>query len=166
MLAQSTAAPAILAPGGPDERLRLVQRRRRGRPPEGRTTVIDSIGQVGNDPGTEWGTGLTSTADNTLRRKASIEAGDGLATDAFDPATEWLGFATDTFDGLGCAGESACTIGDTAPSVSATSPLAGATSVARDANVSITFSEPVTVAGGWYTITCTTSGIHAATAVR
>ena len=32
-------------------------------------TVIDSIGQVGFDPGTEWGTGLTSTADNTLRRK-------------------------------------------------------------------------------------------------
>src|SRR5262245_26382231 len=29
------------------------------------TTVIDVIGQVGVDPGTEWGTGLASTADNT-----------------------------------------------------------------------------------------------------
>src|SRR5215204_6348456 len=29
---------------------------------------IDSFGQVGFDPGTEWGTGLVSTADNTLRR--------------------------------------------------------------------------------------------------
>src|SRR5690606_23873442 len=29
--------------------------------------VVDSIGQVGFDPGTEWGAGLTSTADNTLR---------------------------------------------------------------------------------------------------
>ena len=55
----------------------------------------------GVDPGTEWGTGLTSTADNTLRRKASITAGDTDPTDAFDPATEWAGFATDTFDGLG-----------------------------------------------------------------
>ena len=34
--------------------------------------VLDSIGQVGFDPGTEWGTGLTSTVDNTLRRKAAV----------------------------------------------------------------------------------------------
>src|SRR6185369_14063450 len=63
--------------------------------------VVDAIGQVGLDPGTEWGTGLTSTADNTLRRKASISAGDTIPADAFDPALEWDGFATDTFDGLG-----------------------------------------------------------------
>ena len=37
---------------------------------------VDSIGQIGVDPGTEWGTGLTSTADNTLRRKPAVEAGD------------------------------------------------------------------------------------------
>jgi hypothetical protein len=63
--------------------------------------VIDSIGQQGVDPGTEWGTGLTSTMDNTLRRKPTIEAGDTNPTDAFDPAAEWDGFANDTFDGLG-----------------------------------------------------------------
>jgi uncharacterized protein len=65
------------------------------------TTVIDSIGQVGVDPGTEWGSGLASTADNTLRRKATVEVGDTVTNDAFDPATEWDGFAIDTFDGLG-----------------------------------------------------------------
>jgi predicted extracellular nuclease len=65
------------------------------------TTVLDVIGQVGVDPGTEWGTGLTSTADNTLRRKPAITDGDPNGTDAFDPATEWDGFATDTFGGLG-----------------------------------------------------------------
>ncbi|MGH3136501.1 MAG: ExeM/NucH family extracellular endonuclease, partial [Gaiellaceae bacterium] len=70
--------------------------------------AIDSIGQAGFDPGTEWGTGLTSTADNTLRRKATIETGDAAPTDAFDPSLEWDGFATDTFDGLGCAGSTAC----------------------------------------------------------
>jgi predicted extracellular nuclease len=63
--------------------------------------VVDSVGQVGVDPGTEWGTGLTSTADNTLRRKSTVEAGDVNPNDAFDPATEWDGFAGDTFDGLG-----------------------------------------------------------------
>ena len=72
------------------------------------TVVIDSIGQRGSDPGTEWGTGLTSTADNTLRRKATVEAGDTNDSDAFDPALEWDGFATDTVDGLGCAGSSGC----------------------------------------------------------
>jgi predicted extracellular nuclease len=66
------------------------------------TTAIDVIGQVGFDPGAEWGTGLTSTADNSLRRKTTIEAGDTDGANTFDPAVEWDGFATDTFNGLGC----------------------------------------------------------------
>jgi predicted extracellular nuclease len=65
------------------------------------TTVIDVIGQVGFDPGTEWGSGLTSTADNTLRRKDTICAGDPDGSNAFDPAMEWDGYANNTFDGLG-----------------------------------------------------------------
>jgi uncharacterized protein len=64
-------------------------------------TVIDSIGVRGVDPGTEWGAGPTSTADNTLRRKSSIVAGDTNDTDAFDPALQWDGFPIDTIDGLG-----------------------------------------------------------------
>ena len=64
-------------------------------------TVLDCIGQVGNDPGTEWGTGLTSTADNTLRRKTAVKIGDTVTSDAFDPATEWDGYANGTYDGLG-----------------------------------------------------------------
>ena len=62
---------------------------------------VDSVGQVPVDPGTEWGTGLVSTADNTLRRKATVCAGDTTLGDAFDPAVQWDGFATDTVDGLG-----------------------------------------------------------------
>lgn len=81
------------------------------------TTVIDVIGQIGSDPGTEWGSGLTSTADNTLRRMSSICAGDTNGADAFNPATEWDGFATDTFGGLGahtapCGGGTTLNIGD------------------------------------------------------
>lgn len=64
-------------------------------------TIIDSIGLVGTDPGSEWGTGLTSTADNTLRRKASVTVGDTNTGDAFDPATEWDGYANNASDGLG-----------------------------------------------------------------
>ena len=69
------------------------------------TTVLDVIGQIGTDPGSEWGMGLTSTQNNTLRRKTGVMQGDSDGSDAFDPATEWDGFATDTFAGLGSYGE-------------------------------------------------------------
>jgi hypothetical protein len=63
--------------------------------------IIDVIGQVGLDPGAEWGSDTTSTADNTLRRKLSIETGDLDSNNAFDPGLQWDGFATDDFAGLG-----------------------------------------------------------------
>ena len=65
------------------------------------TSTKDVIGQIGVDPGTEWGTGLVSTADNTITRKNTVCAGDTNGTNAFDPSTEWDGFAIDTFGGLG-----------------------------------------------------------------
>jgi len=65
------------------------------------TAIVDVIGQIGFDPGTEWGTGLVSTQDNTLRRKATVCQGDTDGSNAFDPSVEWDGFATDTFAGLG-----------------------------------------------------------------
>jgi len=64
-------------------------------------TVIDAIGQVGFDPGSEWGTGNTSTQDNTLRRKSGVCVGDSDASNVFDPSVEWDGFPQNTFDGLG-----------------------------------------------------------------
>jgi predicted extracellular nuclease len=63
--------------------------------------VVDAIGQVGFDPGSQWGTGDASTADNTIRRKATVDAGDTVPDDPFDPAAEWDGFPIDTFDGVG-----------------------------------------------------------------
>lgn len=80
-------------------------------------TIVDVIGQVGSDPGTEWGTGNQSTADNTIRRKAAVCQGDTNAGDAFNPATEWDGFANDTFGGLGshtatCSGVTTLSIND------------------------------------------------------
>lgn len=64
-------------------------------------TIVDAFGQVGLDPGTEWGTGLVSTADNTLRRKPLVCDGDTNASDTFDPSIQWDGYAVDTIDGLG-----------------------------------------------------------------
>ena len=59
------------------------------------------IGQIGFDPGTEWGSGNASTQDNTIRRKCAVTVGDTNGADAFDPVTEWAGFALDTFAGFG-----------------------------------------------------------------
>jgi hypothetical protein len=66
--------------------------------------IIDSIGQIGFDPGNEWGAGLVSTADNTLRRKMSVTGGDTNPFDAFNPALEWEGFTNNTFDDVGVRG--------------------------------------------------------------
>lgn len=65
------------------------------------TTILDVIGKIGTDPGTEWGADLTSTADNTLRRKCNVLYGDTDGSNDFDPALEWDGYANNTFDGLG-----------------------------------------------------------------
>jgi predicted extracellular nuclease len=149
VLAQSTASATILAQADQtngsgwyngDDAIVL----RKG------TAVVDSIGQVGVDPGSEWGSGLTSTADNTLLRKAGIEAGDTNPANAFDPAVEWDGYATDTFGNLGSY--------DLAPAVTSTSPFSGQTGVAPGANVTVTFSEPVDVADGWYSLSCSITG--------
>jgi predicted extracellular nuclease len=121
--------------------------------------VIDSIGVRGVDPGAEWGTGLASTADNTLRRKSGTTSGDPNDTDPFDPAAQWDGFATDTFDGLGAHSSG----GDAAPLVSSSTPVNRAIEVPESTNVTVNFSEPVAAAAGWYSITCATSGAHTAT---
>jgi len=69
------------------------------------STILDVIGQVGFDPGTEWGSGLITTTNHTLRRMESITQGDTNPSDVFIPSTEWIGYAVDTFNGLGNFGD-------------------------------------------------------------
>jgi LEA14-like dessication related protein len=64
-------------------------------------TNIDVIGQIGVDPGSEWNTGGVGTANETLVRMTSVEAGDGDGTDAFDPSLEWTSFAQNDIADLG-----------------------------------------------------------------
>jgi predicted extracellular nuclease len=124
-------------------------------------SVVDSLGQVGVDPGTQWGAGTATTLDHTLRRDSSVLAGDTDPSNAFDPADQWQGFPIDTFDGLGTHTVDGGP--DSAPTVTATTPASDATDVATAANVNITFAEPVDTASGWYSISCSTSGAHTAT---
>jgi predicted extracellular nuclease len=123
------------------------------------TTVIDTLGQIGFDPGAEWGSGLISTADNTLRRKDTICAGELNGSDVYDPSAEWEGFATDTFGGLG-SHTANCSAPDVAPTVTSSYPTDGAADIPLNADMSVTFSEPVNVSGSWFTLSCSVSGSH------
>lgn len=62
--------------------------------------VIDSLGQVGVDPGSEWGSGDLSTQDNTIRRKTNALTPDTVIDDAVS-LDNWLGFAKDDISDLG-----------------------------------------------------------------
>ena len=87
----------------------------------------------------------------TLSNTTSAQRKDGGAQDTNNNSADFTVAAPDPHSGP-----------DKAPKVSATTPAAGATDVAREANVAITFSEPVDVTDGWYSISCATSGAHAA----
>ena len=101
---------------------------------------VDVIGQIGVDPGSQWGTGDTSTAENTLRRTETVTAGDTNGSDAFDPAAEWDGFAQDTFDGLGSHGAPPA---DDPPAVEGVEPRNNNSGVATTESVVVTFTEAV-----------------------
>ncbi|MFQ2479103.1 ExeM/NucH family extracellular endonuclease [Aeromonas caviae] len=70
--------------------------------------IIDSVGQVGVDPGTAWVSGGISTLDMTLRRKATVTMGRTDATSPFDPAQEYVAAPKDDASGLGCSGDGPC----------------------------------------------------------
>lgn len=84
---------------------------------------VDSIGRVGQDPGDFWTDESDenfATQDKTLRRKADVMQGDYTLNDNFPGETnEWVTLDNDTFDGLGCMGEAACTGDEVMPEVGA-----------------------------------------------
>ncbi len=92
------------------------------------TAIIDVIGQIGFDPVTEWGSGLTSTADNTLRRISTICTGDTDGYNVFDPSLEWEGFVQDTIIGLG-SHSAYCDLGPLEPKINEFSASTAGTDV-------------------------------------
>lgn len=63
--------------------------------------VLDVIGQIGVDPGTNWSGGSIETSEQTLRRSSFVQKGDNNGTDAFNPALQWNSYPQNTFWGLG-----------------------------------------------------------------
>lgn len=64
-------------------------------------TIVDSIGRIGEDPGSGWTGSQVSTVDQTLVRKSSVTAGDANGLDAFDPSVEWTSIGKDVTTNLG-----------------------------------------------------------------
>ncbi len=66
--------------------------------------VLDIIGQIGFDPGTNWSSNGVGTRDMTIRRKSSVLSGDNFGADAFDPSAEWDAYDQNTYLGFGSHG--------------------------------------------------------------
>ncbi|MFK8024891.1 MAG: ExeM/NucH family extracellular endonuclease, partial [Ilumatobacter sp.] len=66
-------------------------------------TVADSIGRIGEDPGSAWSNNGVSTQNDTLCRNATIGStgGDTDATNEFDPSAEYTSLGQDSVIGLG-----------------------------------------------------------------
>ena len=120
-------------------------------------SFFDVIGQIGFDPGNEWGSGLVSTRDNTLRRNTSICAPDANGSDAFDPAIEWNGFAQDTFDGLGSHTVN-CGPDTTPPTIISVTPSTTGPTPLTEISFSVVFSESVSDFDDLGDVTLNTSG--------
>jgi len=115
--------------------------------PAALSRIIDLVG-YGNAnlfEGPGAAPGLSSTT-------AAIRAAGG-ATDTDNNAADFAAGAPDPDSSA-----------DSAPMVVSTTPSADASSVDPSTNVSITFSEPVTATGDWFSIQCSTSGAHPAAA--
>lgn len=62
--------------------------------------VIDSIGQIGVDPGSEWYTNSVGTKDETLVKLDGV-CGDSDVTDSYDPSAAFTSYTKDTFAYIG-----------------------------------------------------------------
>jgi hypothetical protein len=65
------------------------------------STILDAIGKEQDNPPISWGTEPTTTVNHTLLRDCDVFSGDRIATDVFDPATQWKSYPSDTFTDLG-----------------------------------------------------------------
>ncbi|MCA9944179.1 MAG: lamin tail domain-containing protein, partial [Anaerolineales bacterium] len=124
--------------------------------------VIDTFGDINTDGTGEaweyldgWTYRVSGTeADGTIFNIANWTfSGPNALDNETSNATAAVPFPVGTFMPLE---------GDAAPGVASTDPANGATGVAIDANITINFSEDVTVTGSWFDISCAVSGAHTA----
>jgi uncharacterized protein len=120
-------------------------------------SLVDAVSYEGNTvaPYTE-GTGTAAADSNIIPEVGLSRCPDGADTDVNNSD---LSLRTST---PGTA--NACPGVDIPARVTSVSPAKGAANVALDANIVVSFSEMVSVSGSWFSIGCTVSGPHAASA--
>ena len=77
---------------------------------------VDSIGRVGEDPGSYWSCVDGTTQNHSLRRLASVCSGDTVIDGLFDPCLEWSFAAVDDFSDLGQYSDNCGSVPDAATS--------------------------------------------------
>ncbi|WP_119395708.1 ExeM/NucH family extracellular endonuclease [Salinibius halmophilus] len=110
--------------------------------------IVDSLGQVGFDPGSRYGSGAITTRDNVLRRTSTTA--DTNINDAFDPAEQYAAFDKNDFSDLGQFAGSGDGPGDNDSDndqLSCTSDALAPHAVQGNAAASPLTGEEVTVAG-------------------
>jgi hypothetical protein len=115
-------------------------------PPAALATIVDLVG-YGATANFFEGSGPAAAPSNTtavLRSAAGCAETDDNAADFTAGAPNPRNTAT----------ASTPCLTDSAPAASSTSPANGASGVAVDAGLAITFSEPVDAAGAWFSISC------------
>jgi uncharacterized protein len=114
--------------------------------PTNPSAIIDYVGYGSTATCSE--TSPTATLTNTT----SAQRKGGGATDTDNNSSD--------FDTSGAPAPRGTT--DPAPTVTSTVPASGTTDVGTSASIVVNFSEPVTPAGSWFTISCASSGSHTA----
>lgn len=89
---------------------------------------------------------LPADADNQPRVQVRIMTANAIGRD------EWVGIDNILIDGA--------YMPDNAPEVSSVTPAADANLVAVNSGLTVTFSEPVALSAGWFTLDCAVSGAH------
>ncbi len=111
--------------------------------------IVDFVG-YGSTANCFEGAGPTATLSNTT---AALRAGNGATDTNNNNADFSAGAPNPRNSSFGF---------DAAPEVASTSPANNDANVPVGANIMVTFSEPVNVAGAWYAINCATSGLVSA----
>ena len=118
------------------------------------TGLVDFVG-AGSDANCYEGSGAAPAPSNT---NAVIRKENGC-TDNDDNANDFVSAAPTPRNSSSPA--YVCPVGDVPPTVASTLPQDGGTAQKTD-DIVITFSESVTVADGWFSLTCGSSGTHTA----
>jgi uncharacterized protein len=124
------------------------------------TTLIDTVSYEGNT-----GTPYTEGSGVGLEDNPAVAfAGISRFPDGVDTNQNNVDFSLRciTPGAVNTASTANCEP-DAAPAVGSTLPANGAVDVPVNADIFVTFSEPVDVSGNWFDITCTSSGSHPAT---